>query len=464
MDKLKENTKMLFNPGSVAVIGASDNYKKLGFHVMKSLTKGGFAGKIIPVNPGSDKIMGFKSFPSITDYDDQVDLAIVVLPAKLVPGVFRECADKRVKGIVLITAGFKEIDDPSGADLHEEIAGIVNEAGIPVIGPNTFGMINLHADLNASFTPEFSQIKKGGIALVSQSGGISHQLGFMAIRIDAGLSKIVGLGNRLNTDFARMVDYLMDDPDTRVIMLYLEGIDKPRDLIETVRTYCGKKPIIAYKSGSAMVGDRASQSHTGSMAGRSEIYKGAFGQAGILSVDSLETLIDTAKALAACPVPDGPGVAVLSGQAGPGMVACDVCEAEGLSIVKFDDGTQQKINECLPPLALRTNPVDMGPAWYDASATGGIIRAVMDDASVNGILLLLMFASANMDVIKGIMKPLVDWGQKKPLISCISAPPGIWDEEIRRLEGSGAIVNCPTPERAAKAMANLWRLRKLNKS
>ncbi|MDY6972067.1 MAG: CoA-binding protein [Thermodesulfobacteriota bacterium] len=464
MDKKKANTKKLFNPESVAVIGATNNSEKLGFHVMKSLTNGGYAGKIIPVNPGSDGVAGIKSFPSVNYYDGHIDLAIIVVPAKLVPEVFRECAYKGVKGIVMITAGFREIEDPMGADLHDEIADIANDAEIPVIGPNTFGMVNLHADLNASFTPEFSQIKRGGIALVSQSGGISHQLGFMGIRMDAGFSKIVGLGNRLNTDFAPMVDYLMDDPDTKVIMLYLEGIDEPRDLVETVKKHCGRKPVIAYKSGSAMVGDRASQSHTGSMAGRSEIYMGAFGQAGILCVDSLEALIDTAKVLSACPIPDGPGVAVLSGQAGPAMVACDVCEAEGLVIVGFDSNTQQRINECLPPLALRTNPVDMGPAWYDASATGGIIRAVMDDASVNGILLLLMFASANVDVIKGIMRPLVDWRQKKPLISCISAPPGIWDKEICQLEKSGAIVNCATPERAATAMANLWRLGKLNKT
>jgi len=461
MDKLTDNMDSLFNPRSVVVIGASENSGKLGFHVMKSLTQGGFANKIIPVNPGTAEIMGIKVSTSISDYDGHVDLAIVVLPAKLIPGVFRECADKGVKGIVLITAGFKEIDDPAGADLHEEIAAIANRAGIPVIGPNTFGMINFHADLNASFTPEFSQLKKGAIALVSQSGGISHLLGFMAMRTDVGFSKIIGLGNRVNVDFTQMVDYLMDDPDTKVIILYLEGIDEPRDLIETAKKYRSQKPIIAYKTGSAVVGDQASLSHTGSMAGRHEVYIGAFSQAGILNIDNSETLLDTAKAMAACPIPDGPGIAVLSGQAGPGMAACDVCETNDLRIVDFEEQTQQKINEYLPPLALRTNPVDMGPAWYDSSATGRIIRAVMDDENVNGILLLIMFASANIDVLKGISNFIMDWRQKKPFITCISAPPGIWDDEIRRLEESGAIVNYPTPERAARAMVNLWKYRKL---
>lgn len=459
--KKMANMKTLFDPESVAVIGASDKQAKLGFHVMKSLTRGRFAGRIIPVNPVSHEIMGLKTFPSITDHDGQVDLAIVVLPAKLVPGVFRECADKGVKGIVLITAGFKEIDDLAGADLHEELAGIANKAGIPVIGPNTFGMVNLHADLNASFTPEFSQVKKGGICLVSQSGGISHLLAFMAMRMDVGFSKIVGLGNRLNVDFAQMLEYLMDDPDTKVIVLYVEGVDEPRDLIEATRKLRGRKPIIAYKTGSGTVGDQASLSHTGSMAGRHDIYTGAFRQAGILYTNSTENLLDAAKAMASCPIPDGPGMAVLSGQAGPGMASCDFCEAAGLKIVRFTGKTQQRVNELLPPLALRTNPVDMGPAWYDSSAIEGIIQAVMDDDNVNGILILMMFASANVDAVKGISDLLVKWAQGKPVISCIQSPPGIWDEQIRALEESGALVNYPTPERAARAMAALWEYSKI---
>jgi acyl-CoA synthetase (NDP forming) len=461
MDKLKANMDSLFNPASVAVIGASDNHGKLGYHVMKSLTRGGFSGRIIPVNPSSREIMGLKTSPSIADCNSQVDLAIVVVPAKMVSQVFLECAEKDVKGIVLITAGFKEIDDPAGAALHNEIAGIANEAGIPVIGPNTFGMINFHVALNASFTPEFSRLTKGAIALVSQSGGISHLIGFMAMRTDVSFSKIIGLGNRLNVDFAQMVDYLMDDHDTRVIMLYMEGIDDPRQLIKIVKKHNGKKPIVVYKTGRSVKGDQASRSHTGSMAGRHGIYLGSFSQSGMLTVDDTETLLDTAKVLAACPVSDGAGVAVLSSQAGPGMTACDVFEACGLRIVSFEERTQQKINECLPPLALRTNPVDMGPAWYDSSATQGIIQAVMDDHNVNGILLIMMFASANIDVVKGISHFIMDWRQKKPLISCISAPQGIWDAQVEVLERSGALVNYPTPERAAMAMANLWKFGKM---
>jgi len=461
MDIKIGNMNALFKPRSVAVIGASEKEAKLGFHVMKSLTKGGFPGRIIPINPGSKEIMGLKTFPSITELTYDIDLAIVVLPAKLVPAIFKECLAKGIKGIVLITAGFREIDDPIGADLHEQLAKIVNKLNVPVIGPNTFGMINLHANLNASFTPEFSLLKKGSIGLVSQSGGMCHLISFIALRDDIGFSKIVGIGNRLNVDFAQMVDYLMQDPDTNMIAIYMEGVDNPKELIDTAKAYGGKKPIIAYKTGLGDIGDRASRSHTGSMAGRGEIYSGAFSQSGILTVNSVEDLLDTAKALAVSPIPKAPGVAILSSQAGPGIAAADICQMSDLKIVSFTLETQNKINEILPPLALRTNPVDMGPAWYNSEALVGILHAVLRDANVEGILLFMMFASANVDSIKSLSFLLNYREQKKPLITCLSAPPGIWDDQIKQFEEDKIIVNFPTPERAARVMVNLNRYRSL---
>ncbi len=456
-----KNLDVLFNPSSVAVIGASSNPAKLGFHVMKSLTQGGFAGKIIPINPGTREIMGNQVYPSLIDYESTIDLAIVVVPAGLVAGVFTECAKKAVKGIVLITAGFKEIDDPAGTNLHEKIAVIANNSGIPVIGPNTFGMINFQARLNASFTPEFSRLKEGSITLASQSGGIAHLLGFLAMRGDVGFSKIIGLGNRLNVDFSEIIDYLMDDDATRVIMLYMEGIDNPTHFLAAVKKHQHKKPVIIYKTGSAEKSNQAAKSHTGSMAGKPEIYQGAFSQAGILSLNSAQSLLDTGKALAAAHLPTGDGVAVLSGQAGPALAACDICEAYGLNIVDFEPSTQESINTFLPPLALRTNPVDMGPAWYDASAQSGIIRAAMNDHQVNAILLLTMFASANANLLEELSVFLTESKPTKPIISCILAPPGIWDESIRKLEESGSLVNYPTPERAAMTLANLVKYRSL---
>jgi acyl-CoA synthetase (NDP forming) len=447
----------LFHPDSVAVVGASNNFSKLGFHVMKSLTSGGYAGTLYPINPAGEEIFGIRAYASLLKVPGPIDLVVVVVPAGLVPETFRQCVTKNVRGIVLITAGFKEIEDIKGATLHEEIKTIADLAGIPVIGPNTFGIVNYSNRLNATFTPEFSRAKAGGIALVSQSGGIAHMGVFLAMRRDMGLSSIIGLGNRLNVDFSEVLLYLAEDPGTDVIALYVEGVDAPRRMMKSLRDIRKKKRVVVYKTGRSKKGDLASKSHTGSLAGSHEAYMGAFRQSGILTVGSADELLDTAKALSRCSFPVGSRVAILSAQAGPGIAACDTCEALGLEMATFEFVTQERVNTYLPPLALRTNPVDMGPAWYDAEALNNIVRAVMEDPNVDGILLLTMFASANVKIIESLRETLEAWNQRKPVISCILAPEGIWDGTIRRLERAGALVNYPTPERAARALANLWR-------
>jgi acyl-CoA synthetase (NDP forming) len=448
----------IFNPRSVAVVGASDNPGKLGSHVMKSLTQGGYPGKIFPINPGRDEILGIKTYPSLLHVPEEMDLSIIVLPAEQVPKTIKECKEKSIHGIILITAGFKEIEDKRGEALQREITDLANQFNIKIIGPNTFGVVNLHLPLNASFTPEFSWVEKGGISVVSQSGGMSHLMAFLSMRSQVGLSKIIGLGNRCNVDFADMVEYLVEDPETKVIAIYLEGIDHPRRLVEVAERAKGVKPIIAYKVGRSLTSDMASQFHTGSLAGKHQIYEAAFRQAGVLTVGSSEELLDVAKALAIGPLPEGNNVAVLSGQAGPGMAACDVCETEGLSLSPFSSEVQKRIEELLPPLAIRTNPVDMGPAWYDSGATKGIVQSVLEDRKIDAIILCIMFASANRAAVGTLSDLLLQRGKVKPVICCISSPAGIWDEEIKRLEQSG-IPNYPTPERAAKALANLYRFK-----
>lgn len=450
----------IFNPGSVAVIGASDNPGKLGSHVMKSLIQGGYPGRIYPVNPGKKEIMGIKTYPSLSQVPDTVDLSIIVLPADQVPKIIKECQERDVKGLVLITAGFKEIEDKRGESLQKEITELANQYGIKIIGPNTFGVVNLHLPLNASFTPEFSLVEKGGISFVSQSGGMSHLMGFLSLQDKVGFSKIIGLGNRCNVDFAEMAEYLIKDSQTKVIAMYMEGIDQPKRLMEVAKRGNREKPILAYKVGRSSTSDKASQFHTGSLAGKHEIYEGALKQAGILTVGSSEELLDAAKALAMCPLPEGNRVAVLSGQAGPGMAACDVCEMEGLLIPHFSMETQKRVEELLPPLAIRTNPVDMGPAWYDSEAIKGIVKTVLEDKNIDAILLCIMFASANRSSVGILTDLLLQRRTNKPILCCFSSPPGIWDDEIERLEGSG-IPNYPTPERAAKTLVHLFRYKKV---
>jgi acetyl-CoA synthetase (ADP-forming) len=452
---------VIFNPKSVAVIGASDNPGKLGSHVMRSLTEGRYLGRIYPINPGKEEILGIKTYSSLSRVPDSVDLSIIVLPAEQVPKMIKECHEKGARGIVLITAGFKEIEDKRGESLQKEITGLADQYGIKIIGPNTFGIVNLHLPINASFTPEFSLVEKGGISFVSQSGGMSHLMGFLSIQNKVGFSKIIGLGNRCNVDFAEMVEYLIKDSQTKVIAMYMEGIDQPKRLMEVAKRRNREKPILAYKVGRSSTSNKASQFHTGSLAGKHEIYESAFKQAGILTVGTSEELLDTAKALTMCPLPQGNKVAVLSGQAGPGMAACDVCETEGLMIPPFSMETQKRVEELLPPLAIRTNPVDMGPAWYDSEAIKGIVHTVLEDKNIDAIILCIMFASANRPAVGILTELLLGRRTNKPVLCCFSSPAGIWDKEIKRLEGSG-IPNYPTPERAAKTLVNLFRFKKIS--
>jgi acetyl-CoA synthetase (ADP-forming) len=461
---MNQKLTQLFSPQSVAVVGASNSFDKLGYHVMKSLA-GDYQGRIFPINPKEEKIWGLSAYPSLEAITGEVDLAVIVVPAHMVPDTLHACGRKGVKGVVLITAGFREIEDPQGGALEKGIREIAAQYDLPIIGPNTFGFVNLSSGVNASFTSEFSRIEKGGVALISQSGGMCHLCGFLAIEQRVAMSKLMSLGNRCNIDFPEILPHLVEADDaTRVIALYIEGLDDPRKLLDAARSFRGKKPIIAYKAGKSEKGDSASRFHTGSLAGNHAIWKGALRQAGILEVMSTEELLDTAKSLDSCRLPGGTRIAVLSGQAGPGMIASDALEPAGLQLSHFSETTQERINELLPPIAIRTNPVDMGPAWYNPKNIIEILKAVLDDENTDGVIFLAMYASANLKLAQGMeeyMKEVEAF--QKPVISCFPAPPGIWDEPVKALDRKKGVVILPTPERTVQAMANLWKVALLSR-
>lgn len=449
--------KPLFEPRTVAVIGASDDFSKLGYHVMKSLTSQRFKGRMFPVNPNRDEVMGLRSYSGVDKIPEAIDLAIVVVPSRLVLQVFEDCLSKGVKSFVLITAGFKETEGAEGKILHERLKEMVKDK-VPVVGPNTFGIVSYHSSLNASFTPEFSFARPGKAAIVSQSGGISHLMGFMAQELGLGLSYVVGLGNRLNLDFDKMVKYLSADPKTSVAGLYVEGIEDPKALMAEIQRAAQSLPVIVMKAGKGEVGDRASLSHTGSLAGNYEAFKSAMVQAGAMVVEDTESFIDLLKAYEVLRPPSGNRLAVLSGQAGPGMVACDSAMTLGLRVETFGSKTLEDIKAILPPMAIRSNPVDLGPLWYDENATSEIVKKVMEDPEIDAIIFLMMFASANVRSIPGLIKGLRDKPLQKPIFACIRAPGQIWKEEIQEAEREGLLCNFPTPERATKACYNMIRL------
>ncbi len=445
--------RRLFYADSIVMVGATSDPTKLGFYAVQSLLN--YSGKVFLVNPHLAELEGRKVYHSVSDIPESVDLAVIAVPAKLVPWVLEECAKKRVKGASIITALFREIGQ-EGEKLQREIVEIAERWGIKIIGPNTVGFANLHRGLNASFNPMFDFLRAGNIAVFCQSGGISIILSNMAIDDDIGISKIVSLGNRANVDFPEILEYLLYDEETDVIALHIEGLDDARRFIEVARKVVEEKPVIAYKVGKTNV-DKAALAHTGSLSGKYELYSAMFRQAGIISVDSPTELLDAAKALALQPVPKGNRVAVLSVQAGAGIVISDVCAINGLTISPFTLETNRKLEELLPPYTIRTNPVDLAFA-PPPDGRAEAARIVLEDKNIDALIFFqLYFPMMNLPSDK-----LVEYNRKygKPIVVVFNRPKKLGDEDVIKLE-EGGIPVYPTPERGVKALACLFRYRQI---
>jgi acetate---CoA ligase (ADP-forming) subunit alpha len=444
----------LFNPRSVAVIGASGNSLKMGYQCVLSLKQCAFPGPIYPVHPQEKEILGLPVYKDISQIPGPVELAMLVVPAAEIFPALEACRKKETRGIVIITAGFREIDDPKGEHLQKKLSAFAKRHGIKIIGPNTFGVANLHASLNASFTPFFSRLKKGSISLVSQSGGVAHLIVHQAFDEGVGLGKIVGLGNRCNVDFADLLPYLAEDKETSCIILFVEGQDDPRVLLSAIKNTAPFKPVVAMKAGQSAESARAARSHTGSLAGRYEIYDAALRQAGgIVSQDPGE-LLDIAKILTILRPVKGKSVAIMTFQAGPGILLTDAVIRSGLSMAVLSKKTQERINRFLPPFTIRTNPVDMAFA-HSEEAFDEAARCLLGDRNVDALIVFLLhhpFMSTTR-----IFGPLLRQKQKssKPIILCVNAPRGFFEDEVKELEKRGIPVY-PLPERAIRALKGLF--------
>src|SRR4030042_4531875 len=325
----------IFYPGSVAVIGASSNPQKPGYLCTSNLVNDGFKGKIYPVNPSLSGLLGLKTYSTILDIPGEVDLAISVVPAEQAFSVLKDCIKKRVKGMIFGSAGFSEIGSEIGSNLQYELKEIADKGGIKIIGPNTMGLINTKANLNASFSPGLCLSKIGNVSVVSQSGGILVYLVNAFTDNNIGIGKVIGLGNRCNLDFDEMVEYLARDENTEAIVLYIEGLNNPKKLMDAAFKTVKEKPIIVFKGGRSEESSTATRSHTGSLAGKYEYYKAAFRQGGMISVDTLTELADVTKAMVLQPPAQGNRLAVLSLQAGPGIIAGETTPEYGVKLLRF---------------------------------------------------------------------------------------------------------------------------------
>ncbi|MEK7850343.1 MAG: CoA-binding protein, partial [Deltaproteobacteria bacterium] len=345
-----------FSPKSVAVVGASREEGKTGHSIISNIVKYGFPGKIYPVNPKASEIMCLKSYPNLTSIEAEVDLAVIVIPPKFALDTIDECVNKGIKSVVIISAGFKEVGG-EGRRLEADVVARARGHGIRLLGPNCLGLIDTSSKLNASFAAGMPP--KGKIAFFSQSGALCTAILDWAIGNNVGFSKFISLGNKADLSELELIEYLADDPETSVILGYLEGVEKGPEFMDAARRATKKKPLIITKAGGTAAGARAASSHTGTLAGADRAFQAAFDQTGIIRAMSIEDLFDYALSFSNQSIPEGPQLAIITNAGGPGIIAADACERFGVELAELSGDTINKLRESLPPVAGFFNPVDV---------------------------------------------------------------------------------------------------------
>jgi acetyltransferase len=386
----RESLEALFAPKSVAVIGASTKPDSLGRAVFKNILFHGYTGVVYPVNPKAKSILGVKAYPSVLDIPDEIDLAVIIVPAIAVANVLEECGRKGVRAAIVISAGFKEIGE-EGAQRERELQQIAQRYGIALLGPNCLGIINTDpaVSLNATFAPGMP--RQGNIAFISQSGALGVAALEYAQRQKIGLSKFISIGNKADLHENHLLDYLKDDPLSDVILLYVEDLEDPQGfhrLATEITSERPKKiPILAIKSGRTLEGAKAATSHTGALAGSDEVYDSIFMQSGVLRVETIEELFDYAIAFAQQPLPQSNRIAIVTNAGGAGILATDAAVRHGVQLAEFTEETVRKLRELLPPTVNVANPVDMtGEPNEQRYET--VVRTVLEDPNVAGVVVI----------------------------------------------------------------------------
>jgi len=435
------NLDFLFYPQSVAVIGASNKEGKIGNAIMKNLINFGFKGKIYPVNVKEEKILGIKAYKSVLEIPENVDVAVISIPGKFVPQILEECGQKGVKGVVVISAGFKEAGN---VELEEKLLEVARKWNIRIVGPNCLGVTNIENGFDCTFNPPERQARPefGGIAFMSQSGAFGAAILDWAARHEVGMSKFISLGNMADLDESDFMEYLKDDKATRVITAYLEGVKDGRKFLEVARNATKKKPVVILKSGRTEAGAKAAASHTGSLAGSYTIYQAAFEQTGVLEARSMRQLFNYAKALTMQKPAKGDRVAIVTNGGGAGVMMSDGVLEVGLKMADLSEETKEKFAKAivegkLPAHMSYKNPIDIiGDApsrRYEVA-----MRYALEDENVDVLAVIALFQSPALDdgIVEAVGR-MQEYG--KPVV--FIAPGGAYPEKMaRRIEKTGVPV------------------------
>ncbi|ELY96837.1 CoA-binding protein [Natrialba taiwanensis] len=441
----------VFDPSGIAVVGASDTPGKMGYEAVQNAIE--FDGPVYPVNPSaSGSVFGREFLDSVGAIDGPVDLALVCVPAPVVPSVIAECGEAGIGGAVIFAGGFAEAG-ADGEQLQDELVAAATEGEneVDLLGPNTSGFLVPDESLYATFATGIETVPAGNLAIVAQSGGLAYSLAFQAENRGIGVSAMVGLGNRATVGFGEAIAYFDGDDRTDAILLHVEGADDARDLLETCRAV--ETPVLAYNVGEEDVGDFA-ESHTGALTGRYELYEAGFAQYGVPTVRSTAELLDGGRALATCPRPDGPNVGVVTAQAGPGIAIADRLKAAGATLPSLDPETQAVIEDILPGITFSANPVDTGRPM---PAFGDVVAAVARDDTIDIVLVYELY-EGGIGYPTETLEELVS-AVDKPIVFATGGPDDTLRETLPELEALG-VPTYRTPEAGADAVAALVRAAK----
>lgn len=410
--------RRMLNPRSIAVVGASRNPESVGGALFRNLIHGGFSGTVFPVNPRAASISGVLAYPSVLDVPGTIDVAVIVVPAGLVLEIVEQCGKKGVWGLVIITAGFGEAGE-EGKERERKLKEKVLSYGMRVIGPNCLGVLNAGAEvkMNATFSPVTPPA--GNLSIGTQSGALGLALLDYAKSLNLGVARFVSIGNRIDISSNDLLEFWEDDPDTDIVLLYLESFGNPRKFSRIARRISRKKPVIALKAGKSAVGARAATSHTGALAAADVAVDAMFRKAGVLRVVNIEEMFNVSRALAYQPPPGGPRVGILTNAGGPGVLASDACEGWGLSVPELQEETRARLREALPAEASVSNPVDMLAAASPA-AYGKALAAMLEDGNIDAVIVIYIppLVTRPEDVASAIREALLGYEGEKPVLAC----------------------------------------------
>ena len=464
--------KLIFEPRSVAIIGASRTPGKPGYNILRNLIDLGFKGELYPVNPEATEILGLKAYPRVDLIPGRLDVAVIATPASTVPEIMESCARKHAKGVVIISSGFSEEGNTA---LEEKMVKIAQEAGVRIIGPNTTGILNTANGFTSSFVPGMGRAKRGHVAIVAQTGVfLGYMLAYVISSQQFGLSKVVGLGNKCDVDDVDVLNYLGQDPETKVICMYIEGVSNGRSFLTTARRVSKKKPILVLKSGVTEKGAKVAVSHTGSLAGRSEVFGAACKQAGIIQVESFEELMDFAKAFALQPLPKGRKIGVMSVSGAGCVIAADSCVKTGFQIPDLSTETVEAIRKISPPWHKRIgNPVDVGPAievgmhspLEALNVFNTAFNVLLEDKNLDSLIAVFFGLYRSFPMFETALSDITSIKERtlKPLLFSISGDKEATDEITKLLESNGFPVY-PDVTRAIRAMSAMCEYYVLNRA